>query len=61
MVLNDLLLCGSVDGNLYSLDTRTGKLRWRFETKGPITGTPATNKDLIYFGSADNNFYALPL
>jgi outer membrane protein assembly factor BamB len=56
---NDALYCGSVDGYLYCLEYRTGRLRWKFRTEGPITSTPVAHEDLIYIGSTDHRIYAL--
>jgi outer membrane protein assembly factor BamB len=38
---------------------RTGRLRWKFRTGGPITGTPAIEDNVLYFGSNDHRIYAL--
>jgi outer membrane protein assembly factor BamB len=48
-----------VDGHLYCLDQKTGQLRWKFSTEGPITGTPAAYEDIVYVGSTDKKVYAL--
>jgi outer membrane protein assembly factor BamB len=50
---------GSVDGEVYSLDARTGNLRWRFKTGGPVTSSPTVVNGVIYIGSADHYVYAL--
>ncbi|MFN8401649.1 MAG: PQQ-binding-like beta-propeller repeat protein [Anaerolineales bacterium] len=50
---------GSVDGSMYCLEYRTGRLRWKFETGGPITGSPVVLDDIVYFGSTDHHVYAL--
>ncbi|HEY2979779.1 MAG TPA: PQQ-binding-like beta-propeller repeat protein [Anaerolineales bacterium] len=34
-------------------------MRWRFETKGAITGSPVVFDDIVYVGSTDHNVYAL--
>jgi outer membrane protein assembly factor BamB len=49
-----------VDGSIYCLEYRTGRLRWKFTTNGPITGTPAAHDGVIYIGSTDHRLYALP-
>jgi outer membrane protein assembly factor BamB len=51
--------CGSVDGQLYCLEVRSGRLRWKYATKGPITGTPLVYDDIVYIGSTDHQIYAL--
>jgi outer membrane protein assembly factor BamB len=50
---------GSVDGSVYCLDFRSGRQRWRFPTKGPISGTPAISDGVLYVGSHDHHLYAL--
>jgi outer membrane protein assembly factor BamB len=50
---------GSVDGNIYSVDARTGALRWRFRTSGPVTSSPVVADGVIYIGSTDHRVYAL--
>ena len=39
--------------------TTEERLRWKYQTKGPITGTPTAQQDLIYIGSTDHRLYAL--
>jgi outer membrane protein assembly factor BamB len=53
------LYCGSVDGYLYCLEYRTGRLRWKYHTAKPITGTPAPSEDAVFIGSNDHRLYAL--
>jgi outer membrane protein assembly factor BamB len=48
-----------VDGSLYCLEYRTGRLRWKFEAKAAITGSPVVFDDIVYFGSTDHHVYAL--
>jgi outer membrane protein assembly factor BamB len=48
-----------VDGHLYCLEYRTGRLRWKFGTGGAITGTPLVADDIVYVGSTDHQIYAL--
>ncbi len=44
-----------------ALETRSGKLRWRFFTGGPVRLTPVIAKQHVYFGSDDGWFYCLRL
>ncbi|MCX5895090.1 MAG: PQQ-binding-like beta-propeller repeat protein [Proteobacteria bacterium] len=47
-------------GKTTNFGTQVGKLKWRFVTGGPVTSSPAIDKDgVIYIGSTDNNFYAI--
>lgn len=54
-----LVLFGSSDGNVYSLDAKTGNLKWKFKTNGPVHGTPVIDKNKIYIGGWDATLYAL--
>jgi outer membrane protein assembly factor BamB len=51
----------SVDHLLRALDTRTGKLRWRFFADGPIRFAPYIDGDRVYFGADDGYVYCLQL
>ena len=35
------------------------QLQWKFQAGGQIASSPAVVKDTVYFGSLDNNFYAV--
>ena len=59
IIYKDSLYFGSVDNTLYCLEYRSGRLRWKFETKGPITGSPLAFDDIVYIGSTDHHMYAL--
>jgi outer membrane protein assembly factor BamB len=48
-----------VDGYLYCLEYRTGRLRWKFGTEGQIIGSPLVYDDIVYIGSTDHQVYAL--
>ena len=49
----------SVDHLLRALDTRTGKLKWRFFAEGPIRFAPYIDGDRVYFGADDGYVYCL--
>ena len=51
----------SVDHLLRALDTRTGKLKWRFFAEGPIRFAPYIDGDRVYFGADDGYVYCLHL
>jgi outer membrane protein assembly factor BamB len=59
-IAENVVYVGSVDQYLYSLDARSGNLRWRFRTGGPITSAPVVVKDIVYVTSTDRLIYALP-
>lgn len=50
----------SADGNLYALDFN-GKLKWPFETGGPVWARPARNEDCscLFLASMDHHVYAV--
>jgi outer membrane protein assembly factor BamB len=50
---------GSGDGNVYSLDTASGKLRWKFQTGDVVHASPAFAGGTVFFGSWDSYFYAV--
>jgi outer membrane protein assembly factor BamB len=52
---------GSVDEHVYSVDVKTGKLRWNFKTGGPVPSSPFVAEGIVYIGSTDNKVYALPM
>jgi outer membrane protein assembly factor BamB len=50
---------GSVDGAVYALEAGTGKLRWRYQTDGPVASSPVVADGVVYVGSLDGCLYAL--
>ena len=52
------LIVGAGDGNVYSLDARTGRERWRAATGGRVRSSPAVAAGRVYVGSADGRLYA---
>ena len=55
------ILLGSEDGNLYAYDAANGRIRegFPFQAGDKIWSTPAVRDGVIYFGSHDNNIYAV--
>jgi len=53
------VLIGSYDTHLYALETKTGKLRWKLQTDGPVHATPAIHNGIIYIGGCDEQFRAV--
>ncbi len=58
---NGLLFFGSNDNNLYAVNAKTGDLKWKFNTKSLVVGTPTVVGEKIIFGSWDGNLYALSM
>ena len=59
-----LVLAGSHDGNMYAFQTtgdRPGNMSWVFPTGGQIWSTPVVGDGVAYFGSMDQNIYAVSL
>ncbi|KAF0241866.1 MAG: pyrrolo-quinoline quinone repeat-containing [Planctomycetota bacterium] len=64
VVGDETVYFGAEDGFLYAVDQKTGDLRWKHATDGPIFGSPAFAQDaagraLIIVGSSDKYVYAL--
>lgn len=64
IVGDETVYFGAEDGCLYAVDRKTGNLRWKHATEGPIFGSPAFAQDsggraLIIVGSSDKYVYAL--
>jgi outer membrane protein assembly factor BamB len=60
-VTDTLVLAPCWDGNLYAFSTEDGKLMWKFQTGGPVMGSPSVAGDTVYFGSWDHHLYAVGL
>jgi outer membrane protein assembly factor BamB len=58
-VTGDTVYIGSADKNFYAVNAKTGREKWRFETKDIIRSTPAVVDGTVFFGSNDHNVYAL--
>ena len=60
VVAGETLYFGSsADDRVYALDTRTGAIRWTFQTEGPVRLAPTIADGKVYFGSDDGSVYAL--
>ncbi len=58
-VWNGAVYFGSGDGNVYALDTASGKLKWKFHTGDVVHASPAIADGKLFIGSWDSFFYAL--
>jgi eukaryotic-like serine/threonine-protein kinase len=54
-----LIYFGSDDGDVYAVESETGRQAWKTKTRGPVSATPAVSNGMLYIGSYDGNFYAL--
>jgi outer membrane protein assembly factor BamB len=59
LLANKSLYAGDWDGKLYALVPATGRIRWSFQSGGPIKGAPAFSEQRLFFGSYDHHVYAL--
>lgn len=59
IVVGDLVVVGSDDGQVIAVDRNSGERRWSFATQGKIEAAPLFVHDLIVIGSADFNVYGL--
>ena len=53
------LFIGDDVGVMYSLDQKSGKINWSFDTGMRIVGSPAVSEGVVVFGSANYNIYGL--
>jgi outer membrane protein assembly factor BamB len=61
VVLGDVLVVGSDDGQVYALNASTGALKWAFRTGGRVASSPAIADGAVYFESGDLRVYAVDL
>lgn len=52
---------GSMDGNIYAVDAKSGQERWRFRvpTGIPVRSSPAVSDGVVFVGDDRNYLYAL--
>ncbi len=60
-VVDDTVLVGCWDHNLYALGRDDGLERWTHATDAPISGQPSVANRTAYVGSWDRNVYAVSL
>lgn len=59
LALDERLYVGSNDKFLYSIDTKDGRVDWRWRTGADVTGVPIADERRVYFVSLDNLLRAL--
>jgi hypothetical protein len=50
---------GSLDGNVYALNAKTGAKLWNYATGSGVWSSPAIANGVVYVGSGEGSFYAL--
>jgi outer membrane protein assembly factor BamB len=60
IIVGERVLFGACDRFLYCLDKKTGKLVWKFRCGG-VVNSPIQKDGVVYFGSYDNNVYAVDM
>lgn len=58
---NGIIYFSALDGHVYAVDAKTGKMKWKFHTGGPAASSPLVHKKRLYFGSSDCYFYCLDI
>lgn len=53
------VIFGSDDGNVYAVDTATGRQRWMHRTNGPVSSSPAVAEGKVFALSYDGHLHAL--
>ena len=56
---NRTVVFGSEDFSLYSVDYRSGRISWTFQTKERVRGTARIAHNYIFIGSDDGKVYAI--
>jgi eukaryotic-like serine/threonine-protein kinase len=55
----DKVFFGGLDSTLYALNIKTGKVEWKFKTKGQIRSTVAIDQTHLYLNGGDGKIYSL--
>ena len=53
VIVDDRVIIGSYDGNLYCLSLKDGKLLWGFKTNGPVHATASVASGIAYISGCD--------
>ncbi|MCF6314141.1 MAG: PQQ-binding-like beta-propeller repeat protein [Verrucomicrobiales bacterium] len=59
VIKEGLVYVGSEQSRFFCLDLSDGKLRWEYQSQGPITGPAAVIGEQVYFGCQYGFLYAL--
>ena len=58
-VVQGVIYVGSTDGNLYAIDSESGKQKWKFQAKSRVPSSPAVSNGTVYFTAYDGSLYAV--
>lgn len=61
LLLDGVLYFGSMDHNLYAVDSRTGEELWRVDLGGAVAATPTLDDGSLYIGSFDRRVFKVSL
>jgi len=59
LVHRGIVYAGTTDNYTRAFEAATGHYKWGYKTDGPVYSSPATDGDLLFFGSDDAKLYAL--
>jgi outer membrane protein assembly factor BamB len=60
-VVGDTIVTHGMDGHVWVLDRRNGRLRWHFTIGSPVESSPIVRRGVDYFGAWNGSVYALDL
>ena len=58
-IVKGTVYIGSIDGNLYAIDLKTGEQRWVYQTEDSVESPPLVLDGKVYFGSNDCYVYCV--
>jgi outer membrane protein assembly factor BamB len=56
-----MIVVGSINNAVYTLEGDSGNIRWKFETGGEVWSSPSYNGNEIFIGSDDGFLYCLDM
>jgi outer membrane protein assembly factor BamB len=61
LIVNNLVVAPSADGNVYALSPTDGKVVWKFSAAAAFWSKPVSDGKIVYVSSMDHHLYALNL
>ncbi|MGE0606476.1 MAG: PQQ-binding-like beta-propeller repeat protein [Pirellulales bacterium] len=59
VIADGRVFVGSLDGELFALNLKTGEKLWEFKTEGGFHAAAAVRRDCVFAGDADGKMYCL--